>query len=275
MIHEKIKLWEEHPECTLVTYVCDEVARVTLPPRKSIIICPGGGYEFLSEREAEPIAKKYLAEGLNVFVLYYSVGEQAKNFVPLIELSMAIAHVREHCEEYRVDPASVFVTGFSAGGHLAASVGTLWNSPVVRNALGIDAGLRPEGINCPTGTLLCYPVITAGEFAHRPSIANLCGNRNYTAEEGECFSLEKLVNENTVPSFVWHTFADRLVPVQNTLLYVDALAKYKIPFEVHIFPHGSHGLSLGTWEIGSVNTHIQCWFDMAVKWIFDFDEMYK
>ena len=177
--------------------------------------------------------------------------------IPLIELSMAITHVRENCERYHVDPEKIFVTGFSAGGHLAASSGTLWNHPKVREALGINRAERPEGINRPTGTILCYPVITAGEFAHKPSIDNLCGSVDATEEEREIFSLEKQVNENSVPSFIWHTFTDGLVPIQNTLLYMDALAKHKIPFESHIFPYGQHGLSPGTPEIGRVNEHNQ------------------
>ncbi len=275
MIHEKIQLWSEHEECYLVSYLCENVARVDLPPRKTIIVCPGGGYEFLSEREAEPIAKKYLAEGLNVFVLYYSVGEKAKDFVPIIELAMAITHVRENCELYNVDPNAIFVTGFSAGGHLAASSATLWNHSIVRKALGIEDGVHEERINRPTGVILCYPVITAGEFAHRPSIANLCGKKEYEAVDGEIFSLEKQVNSETVPAFIWHTFADKLVSVQNTMLYSDAMLKHKIPFELHIYPHGSHGLSLATWEVGSVNDHVKGWFDLAVRWIYDFDKIYK
>lgn len=269
MIHERIKLWDEHPECFLTTYICDEVARVELPPRKAIIICPGGGYEFLSEREAEPIAKKYLAEGLSVFVLYYSVGANAKDLVPLIEISMAITHVRENCKKYRIDPDAVFVTGFSAGGHLAASAATLWNCAEIRDALGIGKDGRYEGINRPTGTILCYPVITAGEYAHTPSICNLCGGEEHYKEKSNFFSLENQVDENTSPTFIWHTFSDQLVPVQNALLYVEALAKHSVPFEAHIYPHGPHGLSLATWEVGSKNNHVSGWFELAIKWIYD------
>ena len=273
MIYQNIQLWAEHPECVLRTYVCDEYLAKGAPLRKAMIICPGGGYEFLSERESEPIARKYLAAGMNVFVLYYSVGDGAKDMVPLIELSMAITHVRENSERYNIDPERVFVTGFSAGGHLAASSATLWNHRRVRKTLGIDKGKRAEGINRPTGTVLCYPVISAGEFAHKPSIDRLCGNVNATPEERAIFSLEKQVSSQTSPAFIWHTFADRLVSVQNTILYVEALVKNKVPVEAHIFPYGSHGLSLGTWEIGSVNEHIQCWIELAVKWIFDFDKI--
>ncbi|MBQ7348198.1 MAG: alpha/beta hydrolase [Clostridia bacterium] len=272
MVHEKIELWAEHPECFLKTYVSEDSPVLNLPPRKAMIVCPGGGYEFLSVREAEPIAKKYFAEGMNVFVLYYSVAPNAKDFVPLIELAMAITHVRENCEKYHIDPDAVFVTGFSAGGHLAASSATLWNHKKVREALGIDRGLRKEGINRPTGTVLCYPVITAGEYAHKPSIAQLCGNQEVSDCERDVFSLEKQVEETTSPAFLWHTFTDQLVPVQNTLLYAEALTKHKVPFEAHVFPYGPHGLSLGTPEVGRVNEHVQCWFGLAINWIRDFNK---
>ena len=273
MIHEKIELWAEHPECFLQTYISDDPPVLELPPRKAMIVCPGGGYEFLSVRESEPVAKKFFAEGMNVFVLYYSVSPNAKELVPLIELAMAITHVRENCEKYHIDPNAVFVTGFSAGGHLAASSATLWNHPRVREALGIDRGLRKEGINRPTGTILCYPVITSGEYAHRPSIAQLCGNEEVSDCERELFSLEKQVDETTSPAFLWHTFADRLVPVQNALLYAEAMSRHHVPIEVHIFPYGPHGLSLGTPEVGRINGHVQCWFDLAINWIRDFHKL--
>lgn len=277
MIHEKIQLWGEHPEAYLVTYVSEDDLRIGMSPRKAMIVCPGGGYEWLSPREAEPVAKKFFAEGMNAFVLYYSVGSAAKNFVPLIELAMAITYVREHSERYHIDPKQVFVTGFSAGGHLAASAATLWNHPKLREVLGINDGGRVEGINRPTGTILCYPVITALEYAHKPSIDNLCGSVNATEEKREFFSLEKQVDEQTSPAFLWHTFSDGLVPVNNFLLYMQALKTHNVPFEAHIFPYGQHGLSLGTAEsAGSaterLNDHVSCWFTLAVKWIRDFEK---
>lgn len=281
MIHEKIELWKEHPESFLVTYVNEDAPVLEMPPRKAIIVCPGGGYEFLSAREAEPVAKKFFAEGFNVFVLNYSVFPNAGNYVPLIELAMAVTYVRENSEKYNVDPNYVFTVGFSAGGHLVASAGTMWNCEVIRKALEIDSGKRPEGINRPTGTILCYPVISAGDFAHEGSILHVCGDDpKLTTEQKQVFSLEMRVDENTAPAFIWHTFSDNLVPVNNSLLYMQALRDHNVPFEAHIFPYGGHGLVLGTVESagsarGRINDHISCWFNLAVKWIADFEKCYK
>ena len=279
MTHERIQLWEEHPEAYLTTYINDESELIGMPPRKAMVVCPGGGYEWLSPREAEPVAKKFFAEGFNVFVLNYSVYPNAGNYVPLIELSLAITYVRENCAKYNIDPNYVFTIGFSAGGHLAASSGTLWNCDAVRKALGIEDGKRLEGINRPTGTILCYPVITAGKYAHEGSIIHVCGDvSELTKEQRDEFSLEKQVNENTSPAFIWHTFSDQLVPVNNSLLYMQALRDNNVPFEAHIFPYGPHGLSLGTIEsAGSIkerlNDHISCWFELAIRWIRDFDKI--
>ncbi len=263
----------------MICYLADPMKGLPNPARKAVVVCPGGGYQFHSPREAEPIAKNYFAKGFQVFVLYYSLYPQAGNYQPLIEVSAAIAHIRENCETYTVDPNNIFVVGFSAGGHLAASAGTLWNCSAVRQALGVDAGLRSEGINRPTGTILCYPVITGGKFAHRPSIDRVCGNKkDLTQEEIDVFSLEKQVDETTAPCFIWHTFADQLVPVENALLYMNALRRHQVPFEAHIFPYGRHGLSLGTEETAAGETerlveHVQPWFELSVRWIRDFDKL--
>ncbi|MBR2370835.1 MAG: alpha/beta hydrolase [Clostridia bacterium] len=240
MLHEKFILDERYPDCTLTTYVNDDSPELAMPPRPAIIVCPGGAYGFCSERESEPIALHYLSGGLNAFILRYSVKENAKNFAPIIEVALAIKHVRENAEKYNIDPERVFTVGFSAGGHLAASAGVFWNHPTVRAALG-DC---PEGINRPTGMVLSYPVITAGPKAHKGSIRRLCSSVEPTQEEKDVFSLELHVDETTPPAFLWHTYSDGSVPVENSLLMASALRAHGVPFELHIYPEGPHGLSL-------------------------------
>ena len=264
-----------YPDCTLTTYIHDPHAELNISTRRAIIVCPGGGYQFLSEREAEPAALQYFAAGLNVFVLRYSVQEKAVNDAPLIEAALAVKHVRDHAADYFVDPAYVFITGFSAGGHCAAMCGTLWNHPAVREALGIDRGEAPEGINRPTATVLCYPVITGNSFAHRGSIDTLCG---YPSEntEGACrFSLELHVNKTTAPAFIWHTFNDGVVPIQNTLLYASAMAAAGVPFEYHVYPDGVHGLSIAnkeTWVGLPTHDNPVCagWLEDAIRYVKEF-----
>ncbi len=271
MLHKRFILDDRYPDCRLTTYVCDDRPELKMPKRRAMIVLPGGGYRFLSDRENEPIVKLFLFGGTNVFELDYSVAPNASNYVPLIEIALAVKHVREHAEEYNIDPDYVFVCGFSAGGHLAASSGILWNIPEVRAALG-DC---PEGINRPTGMVLCYPVITAGPKAHRGSIDNLCGDKNAPDEVRKKYSLELYVDETTAPAFIWHTFADQSVPVENSLMLADAMVKHHVPFELHIFPEGAHGLSLANEETwcGGANKllpHVQCWAELAIKWVMDF-----
>lgn len=277
MEYRKIVYSEKYPDVYLTAYISEDKPVMKMPPRKAMIVCPGGGYEFLSPREAEPIAKKFFAEGFNVFILHYSVAPNAANFAPIIQLSLAITYIRQNASAFHINPKLIFVIGFSAGGHLAASSGVLWNSEIVRNAVGIGDGGLPEAINKPTGTILCYPVISAGEYAHKGSFDALCGNPQAPGEERAPFSLELHVDENTSPVFIWHTFTDTCVPVENTILYIQALAKHKVPFEAHIFPYGRHGLSLATKETWSQSAeryepHVQCWFDLALNWLEDFTD---
>ena len=271
MLHEKFVLDERYPDCTLTTYVNDDSPELKMPPRPALVICPGGGYRFCSEREAEPVAMFYLNGGLNVFILRYSVKENASNFKPLIEAALAIKHVRENAEKYNIDPDRVFIGGFSAGGHLSASAGVLWNIPQVRAALG-DC---PEGINRPTGMILCYPVISSGPKSHKGSIANLCGSADATDEERLVYSIDKHVDKDSSPAFIWHTFNDGTVPVENSLLIASALRENGVPFELHIYPDGPHGLSLCNEQTCSaraamVNPTAATWAQHSLNWIRSF-----
>lgn len=228
--------------------------------RKAVIICPGGGYEFTSEREGEPIAMKYLQAGIQAFVLWYSV-RPAVFPMALMELAESVRFVREHAEEWGIDPDQIVVTGFSAGGHLAGSLSVLWNKGFLAPSLDTT-----EEMIKPNGSVLCYPVITSGEKAHRGSFDALL--RGVDPEYLEVTSLEKQVDAGTPPTFIWHTWTDELVPVENTLLYMDALRKNGVSCEAHIFAEGHHGLSLATKDVESVPVpEIQPWIDLAITWV--------
>ena len=273
MFYKTFSLSEKYPDATLTAFVCDPLPQVA--PRPAIVVCPGGGYGNLSPREAEPIVRRFWGEGFNVYLLMYSVGEKAANYAPLIQASLAIKMVRERAEEDNSDPKKIYIMGFSAGGHLAASAGTLWNLPVVRDAVGVSSGECPEGINRPDGMILCYPVITVGEFTHKGSAQRVSGHTVLTEEDIQAFSIERNVDSTTCPAFIWHTFTDVTVPVQNSLLIMNALAAAKVPFEAHIFPEGVHGLALCNQDTRAGNDalvvpHAEIWTDRAVKWIRDF-----
>ena len=223
-----------------------------------MIVCPGGGYGALSDREAEPIAAQFLAAGFATFILRYSVGEGAKDFAPLKQVALAVKYVRENAEKYNVDPAYVFTCGFSAGGHLAASAGVLWDHPEAKAVLG-DA---PEGINRPTGMILCYPVISSDERVyHQGSYMNLLGEDLF--EKRKQFDPELLATEKTPPAFIWHTAEDGLVPVANSCRYTARLAQRGVYSELHVFPYGAHGRALA---LAIEEQHTAQWKGLLLRW---------
>ena len=267
MITDIVKL-SPFDEATLTANCLGNLFDLKQSPRDAVIVCPGGGYHGLSEREAEPIAAQFLAAGFATFVQRYTVCEGAADHKPLKQAALAIRHVRENAAKYNVNPDRIFICGFSAGGHLAGSAGVMWNDPALDELM---QG-APRDICRPTGMILCYPVISGGEHAHKKSFYNLCGTTTPTDEQLDHFSLEKNVNSTTPPAFLWHTFPDTCVPVQNSLLMANAMLAAGVPFELHIFPEGPHGLALCNEQTWSQNPammvpHNECWSDLAIAWI--------
>ena len=228
--------------------------------RPCVVVCPGGGYEFCSAREADPVAFSFFSRGYNVFILYYSVGKEAAGLQPLSDLSLSVLTIRENSEEWGIFPDKLAVCGFSAGGHLAASLGTLWNSSL----LAKDAGGGAGDANRPDAMILGYPVISAGQFAHEGSLRWVSGGNE---EFRKLFSLEEQVTPRTPPAFLWHTSDDGCVPAENTLLFASALQKNHIPFECHIYPHGNHGMSMCSEETGCRDPHLATWFPLCAQWL--------
>lgn len=238
MIHDRITVpSSDGYEVEMKRYMPDVIADVNPDMRRpAVVICPGGGYRHLSEREAEPVALRFVANGFNAFVAYYRL---APNHYPKPQqdVAAALACVRANADEWHTDPNRIAIMGFSAGGHAAASLGVMW-----QNAdLWRDMGLSPENVR-PNAMVLCYPVITAGEYAHRGSFENLTGTDELEAHQP--FSLETLVTAQCPPTFLWHTFEDQAVPVQNSLLMAQALANCGVMAELHVFPFGRHGSAL-------------------------------
>ena len=265
MINKTINFSEKYPDITLCAYIHEDAPQ----PLPTIVVCPGGGYSMVCEDyEGTDVAKEYYDRGFNALVLNYYTGEKIKNLEPTIQVALAVKYVREHASEFNADPEKVLTCGFSAGGHLAGSAGILWNIPEVKEALG-DA---PEGINRPNGMILCYPVVTAGEFAHRGSFANLTGNSEYGEAEINKFSLERNVDSTTPPLFIWHTVTDGCVPVQNSVLLVNAYLENNRPFEAHIYPKGPHGMGLCRPDSPKQypeahDPHVGTWVSLATEWI--------
>ncbi len=235
--------------------------------RPTVVICPGGGYGITADREAEGVAFKFVAKDCNAVVVRYSC-VPARFPCQLMEVAWAISKIRENAEEWKVDTDKIAVMGFSAGGHLAASYGTLWNRDFIKEYFSFE-----NGENKPNGMILCYPVITSGEKAHKGSFKCLLGEKNEDPELLELLSPEKQVGDDTPKAFIWHTFEDGGVPVENSLLMASALAEKKINTELHIFPHGWHGLSLCNNIVLHPDMYhgeydeVQIWIDMAIRWL--------
>lgn len=245
----------------LDNYACIDPERV----RPAVLICPGGGYSHTSDREAEAVAIQMNAMGFHAFVLYYTCAPAAVFPRPQLEAARAMMMIREHAEEWHVNPNKVIIMGFSAGGHLAASIAAFYNREFLYGPLHTT----PEMIK-PSGQVLCYPVITSGEFAHRGSFRALLGDKE--EELRDFVSLEHQVSSDTPPAFIWHTYEDGSVPVENSMMYASAMRKAKVPFELHIYPRGGHGLSLANGETKSARGNeivpeVQSWIKLAGRWI--------
>ena len=269
MIHKKIEIIARGVEAVgnLYTYFLDSSIEMRPNEKRPVILmCPGGGYEMTSDREAEPMAMQFLAMGYHVAILRYSVSP-ARYPVALQQVAESVLYLKNHAEEYHIDPEKIVLQGCSAGGHLAANYGIAWNSPFLTKLMGMEND--PERL-CVAGLLLCYPVITSGEKAHEESFRNLLGEQY--EEKKEELSLENQVTPDTPPTFLWHTATDETVPVENSLYFFQSCLQQGVSAELHIYPVGGHGLSLANEETCRANgigvqKECQSWIGLAQTWL--------
>jgi len=266
MQYEKIELIPGRSEVTLEYFGIDDRSEA----KDAILVIPGGGYGVVcSDREGYPIAQAYMMQEMNAFVLHYSVGGKIEEAIdPLYQASLAMVHIRENAEKYNINANRVFVVGFSAGGHLAGSLATLWNRADVQEKLGEN-----KGKNRPAGAVLCYAV-TLGHSTAGSAITfkNLLKDKIGDANVVDSFSLEKNVGPHTAPAFLMHTFDDAVVPLDNALKLALAYKEAEIPFEMHIYPHGPHGMALAnkvTWAGNPdfINASVARWVSDSVIWM--------
>lgn len=231
--------FNENEGTGLTTYLLDpsnEMANALVRP--AVLIFPGGGYTMCSDREAEPIAMAYAADGYHAFVLRYSVGKTATWEEAFADANRAMKMIHDNSESWGIDTERLAVVGFSAGGHLACSLATM-------------------GQIRPGAAVLGYPCILEE-----------MGNLLNKAVPG----LDQQVDEKTPPVFVFTTFDDQLVPVRNTTALLQALEKSGVPFEAHVFYSGAHGLSLAKSHTssgfsGNVNRNVAKWFELSVAFL--------
>ena len=266
MIVEELKIKNEqslhYAHATLFAH--EHSDSIAISARPVIIICPGGGYEHTSDREAEIVAMQFLAMGYQTAVVRYSC-YPAHYPTALYELAFAVRELRENAAKWEIDTDKVYVMGFSAGAHLAANYCSFWEKDFLSEKCGCD-----KEVLRPNGQILCYPVITSGPFAHDGSFKALLGEKY--EEMKESLSMENQVTASVPKTFIWHTFEDATVPVQNSVMYVDELVKKGIPVEFHLFAKGGHGLSLGNHLSSKVDDKeveptVEPWISLLHTWI--------
>ena len=271
MICERIYLYDDNDKVYLDTYIPYTESKAL---RKAMLVLPGGGYGICWWGEGEPVARQFMTADYCAFVLKYSVKTDIFRPsgvpAPLIDASRAVAHIKRNADKYGIDPEKIAVVGFSAGGHLAATLGTMWHYDFVEREAEIE-----HGENKVAAMILGYPVISSNpECGHIGSFNNLLtrpGETKPSDKDLRFYSVENQVSDKTVPAFIWHTAADNGVSVRNSLVMAEALSRNKIPFEMHIFPEGPHGRSIATRDIfpddGPYLEHIAEWVDLAKKWL--------
>ncbi len=230
--------------------------------KETVLICPGGGYSFLSPREGKPIAEAFSQAGYHGAVLEYCLKPRVLGTGPLKELAWCERFLR-NSESWQGKGEKIWVVGFSAGGHLAASLGALWNEDQVFSK-------EEQALNRPDGLILAYPVISMDRYSHARSVARLTGGRE---ELKELFSLDKRDLSQCPPVFIWNTLEDEKVPAMNSLLFAAKLAQDGASCEYHLYHKGLHGMSLATPQVESEeedlhpDEHIASWFSLCLQWM--------
>jgi acetyl esterase/lipase len=256
----------ESTDIVRIQQVCKPSVEVYLPAKKSrtgeaVVICPGGGYRIIAyDWEGKDVAKWLNAHGIAAIVLKYRLPHTPNNIEgrlsPFLDLQRAVRLTRFNAEKWNINPNKIGIMGFSAGGHLASTLGTHFEE----NISTLD---NIDKINCrPDFMILMYPVITFKE----PNLHS--GSRHFLIGDSpdsrlvDYYSNELHVTEKTPPTFLVHAGDDKAVPVENSLMFYDALKKHSVPTEMHIFPKGEHGFSLATG-----NESLNAWTDLCVRWI--------
>jgi acetyl esterase/lipase len=258
-----IRLCEGDAPGTLGTEPADIPTLTVYIPAKekmngaAVVVCPGGGYGMLAAHENRPIAEWLNSIGVTSFVLKYRLGPRYHHPVMMEDVNRAIRTVRARAKDWEIDPARIGIIGFSAGGHLASTAVTHFDwgksdstDPIERVSSRPDFGM------------LIYAVITMTDpYTHKGSRKNLLGE-DPSPELIDLMSSEKQVTDETPPCFLVHTSTDKAVPLQNSLMFVDAMEKHHVPVELHVFDHGPHGIGLG-----GADPELSQWPGLCAMWM--------
>lgn len=296
MITENLFLYDDRDDVVLTTYVLENSEEYRKgKPRPAVLICPGGAYINCSDREGEPVALRFLSMGYHVFVLRYSVYSENGNTPfgfdrmpepkektaypkPMLEVGKALSKIREHAAEWFVEKERIALCGFSAGAHNVAMYSCYWNAPIVKESIGGSDEMRK-----PNALILGYPLtdylymkktieddpIQKGLF----TMSNLAymGTTAPSEQLLDEISPANHVSDDVPPTFIWATASDELVPVTNSLLMAQSLSKKKIPYELHIFETGQHGLATADQSsaeaLSQVNKDAAKWIPLVKAWL--------
>lgn len=223
----------------------------------AIIVLPGGGYRALSDvKEGSAVAEYLNSIGVSAFVLKYRLGPKYGQPNQLLDASRAMRMVRSRAAGWGIDANRIGILGFSAGGHLASTMATHFDSG------NPNATEELEKVSSrPDIQILIYPVITMGEFTHKGSKLNLLGE-NPSDELIKKYSNELQITKETPPAFIVQGVDDKTVPMENSILYIQSLRKNGVPFEFHLYEHGPHGFGLG-----GADPILSTWKDRLAAWL--------
>ncbi|WP_057829794.1 alpha/beta hydrolase fold domain-containing protein [Liquorilactobacillus cacaonum] len=232
-----------------------------------IILCAGGSFMHLSERENTFAALAFQSRGFNVYALNYSLlstGTLPLYPKPLHELAMTISFIRKNSKKFNQDPNKITIMGFSAGGHIVSALSGTWSTVKLTSELQ----LKKDDIQ-PNAQILAYPLTDLTTFFRDDA-----NKIDAITDIPELINTQKLINSKVPPTFIWNSYTDKNVPLNNTLGYINQLAKNKIPFESHIFSSGIHGTVLANsltarLEKGAadIDNHVAKWVDLSVEWL--------
>lgn len=266
MLCEKIDLYGDH-RVMLYTYIQKwTTVRGHYPKRTGVLVLPGGAYMFHGISEGEPVAAAFAAAGCNGYLLRYSIASHGEFPNSVADVCRALQYIRAHGEEWNQDPDKLALCGFSAGGHVAACAGTMWNRADVRERAGIQ-----DDSGKPNALILGYPCITV-DVEGQAHMYNLLKGDRTLEELREIASAEKWVGAHTPPVFLWNLWKDKMVPVEHGLKFMEALAEKDIPFECHTYMQGNHASALNTpaSSLGDPvreNSHVARWFTDCMLWL--------
>lgn len=246
------------------------VLPITTPKKMmfpGIIICAGGSFKHLSQRENTLAALAFHAHGFNVYSLNYSLlstDTEPLYPIPLYELASTIAFIRTNAKKFNQNPDALTTLGFSAGGHIVSALSGTWATVKLTSELNLTS----ESIR-PNAQILAYPLTDLTTF-----FTNKSTKINHITAIPELINTQRLVNAKTPPTFIWHSYTDTAVPLSNTLGYITQLAKNKVPFESHIFSSGIHGTVLANTltarpekGVSDINSRVATWVDLAISWM--------